>query len=222
MYSGCFRDCTNWGAMGLLHNHVRCARMALLCFLSNMSWASLHLYLLFFPRATPLTSTSRANATPTYRTAVGVFGLCMLHLAVMFIVSLYIKYLRPNALRPWAESIGVLGTILAAIQFLPQIWTTWRLQEVGSLSIYSMCIQTPGSFVWVGSLAARLGWEGWSTWGIYLCTGILQGVLLTMSIGFEIRDWKKRKEALNNDDEPNNGTAHESNENTRLIGNEQR
>ena len=135
-------------------------------------------------------------------------------------VSVFIKYLKPSALGPWANLIGVVGMILAAIQFLPQIWTTWRLKEVGSLSIYSMCIQTPGSFIWVGSLAAHLGWEGWSTWGIYLCTGILQGILLTMSIAFEIRDRKLRKQAVNNrNNEPTNVDENIADERTRLIGN---
>ena len=57
-----------------------------------------------------------------------------------------------------------------------------------------MCIQTPGSFVWVGSLYARLGWEGWSTWGIFVVTGILQGGLLCMAIGFEMKERGKRKD----------------------------
>ena len=57
-----------------------------------------------------------------------------------------------------------------------------------------MCIQTPGSFIWVGSLYARLGWKGWSTWGIYLVTGILQGGLLCMAIGFEMKERRKRKD----------------------------
>ena len=144
-----------------------------------------------------------------------------MHLILTFVVSLFIKYFQPNHLHSWANFLGIFGTILAAIQFLPQIWTTWRLQEVGSLSIPSMCIQTPGSFVWVGSLAARLGWEGWSTWGIYLCTGILQGILLTMSIGFEIRDWKRRK--LEREDRGNAcDDQNEANEQTRLIGHEER
>lgn len=57
-----------------------------------------------------------------------------------------------------------------------------------------MCIQTPGSFVWSASLAKRLGLAGWSTWGIFLVTGVLQGMVLTMCISFEYRDWKKRDE----------------------------
>ena len=55
-----------------------------------------------------------------------------------------------------------------------------------------MMIQTPGSFVWSASLAGRLGVEGWSTWGIFLVTGCLQGCLLVMGIMFE---YKARKEA---------------------------
>jgi hypothetical protein len=49
-----------------------------------------------------------------------------------------------------------------------------------------MCIQTPGSFVWAASLAARLGKSGWSVWGLYMVTGCLQGTLLFMGSYFEI------------------------------------
>ena len=55
-----------------------------------------------------------------------------------------------------------------------------------------MLIQTPGSFVWSASLAARLGVEGWSTWGVFLVTGCLQGCLLVMGICFEIKARRER------------------------------
>ena len=47
--------------------------------------------------------------------------------------------------------------------------------------------------MWVGSLAGRLGVAGWSTWGIYLVTGALQGGLLVMAIWFEIRERRAKK-----------------------------
>lgn len=209
--------------MGMLYNHVRghpCLHRRAQNLADDLR-VSLFLYLLFFPRATPLTSPSKAHGGPTYRTAITVFGICMLHFAICFVVSLTVIYLYPKSLRPWADFIGVLGALLAVIQFLPQIWTTWRLQEVGSLSIYSMCIQTPGSFVWVGSLAARLGGEGWSTWGIYLVTGILQGTLLIMSITFEVRDWRQRKRERQNGNADPNGDGANVDETSRLVGNEQ-
>ena len=48
-----------------------------------------------------------------------------------------------------------------------------------------MCIQTPGSLVFAGSLAARLGTEGWSTWGVFVVTACLQGTLLLLAVYFE-------------------------------------
>ena len=95
--------------------------------------------------------------------------------------------------------MGVIGTILASVQYIPQIYTTWRLKTVASLSIPMMCIQTPGSFVWAASLAARFGWDGWSSWGLFVVTGILQGVLLTMAILLEI---KIRRERFQEEDIP--------------------
>lgn len=61
-----------------------------------------------------------------------------------------------------------------------------------------MLIQTPGSFVWSGSLAARLGWAGWSIWGLFLVTGCLQGCLLVMGICFEV---KARRAKMDSEDE---------------------
>ena len=88
-----------------------------------------------------------------------------------------------------------------------------------------MCIQTPGSFVFAGNLAARLGWAGWSTWGLFIFTGILQGTVLIMGISFAIRDRRKRKE-MENGNAVNghvNGTEEEEeeeeeNEGTPLLG----
>lgn len=89
-----------------------------------------------------------------------------------------------------------------------------------------MCIQTPGSFVWVGSLAGRLGVAGWSTWGIYLVTGVLQGILLIMAIGFEVRDRRNQKKNDSDGPVPNgqerNGDepieARPDSERTALLG----
>jgi hypothetical protein len=67
--------------------------------------------------------------------------------------------------------------------------------------------------VFAGSLAARLGAEGWSSWGMFVVTGCLQGVLLGMGISFELRDYRKRKaeerrsSAEENSAEPDERTA---------------
>lgn len=195
---------------------------------------SLLLFLLFFPRASPLSPPqSPKSSTPSYRLALLVVAVCIAHLFVTVTIHLIVVYRFPQSLRACAQFFGIAGTLLAAIQFLPQIYTTWKLQAVGSLSIPMMCIQTPGSFVWVGSLAGRLGIAGWSTWGIYLMTGVLQGGLLVMAICFEIRDRRDRRNskilkgsATDGQEEESNGgargrtgTQHDS-ENTALLENE--
>jgi len=50
-----------------------------------------------------------------------------------------------------------------------------------------MCMQTPGGFLFAGSLFARLGWAGWSSWGIFVLTATMQGILLYMAIYYEIQ-----------------------------------
>ena len=155
-----------------------------------------------------------------------MFIACIIHAFVVFIVTLLLHYINLETLTSWAYFLGILGTLLATIQFLPQIWTTWQLQAVESLSIPMMCIQTPGSFVWVASLAGRLGWAGWSTWGIYLVTGVLQGCLLVMGICFESRNRRKAQATVqenhSNVSFENDLLAdgNEPDEHTRLVGNE--
>lgn len=93
-----------------------------------------------------------------------------------------------RVVRIWATALGMLSTFLAVFQYLvrrlfptpvraasvdpppslqPQITRTWRRKLVGSLSIPMMCIQTPGSFVFVYSLMVRPG-VNWTAWSVYL------------------------------------------------------
>ncbi|KIN00360.1 hypothetical protein OIDMADRAFT_42287 [Oidiodendron maius Zn] len=146
----------------------------------------LALFLIFFPRLPDLPN-STTKYQYTWRTAVGVALICLVHGLATIIISTALFLARPHLLGGWANLMGICATVLAAIQYFPQIWMTYSLGHVGSLSIPMMLIQTPGAFLWAGSLAARLGMEGWSTWGIFLVTGCLQGCLLVMGIYFELR-----------------------------------
>ncbi|KAI9826061.1 MAG: hypothetical protein M1832_000510 [Thelocarpon impressellum] len=144
------------------------------------------LFLVYFPRATPLSPPKPAGSHPTYRTALTVTLVCVVHAAITFIISLSFVLLRPSSTATLANILGILATILASIQYFPQLYTTWQLKAVGSLSIPMMLIQTPGSFLWAWSLAARLGSSGWSAWGVYLVTGCLQGSVLSLGIYYEV------------------------------------
>lgn len=160
------------------------------------------LFLVFFPRdqTTAVESSPEdENRSPyTIRQALGVVVISIVHFLVVFLVSVILLGRFPEKLQLWANILGIMATCLASIQYLPQIWTTWRLQHVYSLSIPMMLIQTPGSFVWATSLAVRLGPSGWSAWGVYIVTGCLQGVLLAMGIWFWFRDRKLQKGVTGN------------------------
>lgn len=129
----------------------------------------------------------------------------------------------PQHLSIWANILGIMGSVLASIQYLPQIYTTWKKKSIGSFSIPMMCIQTPGSFVFAASLAVRLGKGGWSAWTVYLVTGCLQGILLVMAITFAVRERENQRHRTpglpeytdEDDDQPNDWES----ENDPLVPN---
>lgn len=124
---------------------------------------------------------------PRWQTALVVASLTLLHGLAVIVVTGILSTLAKEHLPTWANVLGVMAAILAAVQYIPQIWTTYHLKHVGSLSIPMMCIQTPGGFVFAASLFARLGWGGWSSWGIFVLTATMQGVLLSMAIYYEVQ-----------------------------------
>lgn len=129
-----------------------------------------------------------------WRQALVVFTTSIVFFVAIFIISVVMLGAYPHHLQRWAEILGTFGGFLACVQYIPQIIMTYRRGSVGSLSIGMMCIQTPGSFVFVASLAARLGRDGWSSWFVYLVTGVLQGILLGMAIYFTMQEGELENE----------------------------
>ncbi|KAJ5167897.1 uncharacterized protein N7482_003491 [Penicillium canariense] len=182
-------------------------------FQMGMQWicffSILLLFVIYFPRATsptdPTHSVPSTSNGPTYRTALVITAICLLHALATVIISVAFAIRQPTALHAWANFLGILAAILASIQYFPQIYTTFRLGCVGSLSIPMMCIQTPGSLVWAASLAAREGAKGWSVWGVLVVTACLQGTLLVMAIYFEYFGPDSKSKAVHQADQ--NGSA---------------
>ena len=154
--------------------------------------SSFVLFLVFFRYSTSnVPDEELGGKAPRWQTALLVAGLTLLHALLIIIVTAILGSVAPGRLPVWANVLGVTAAMLTAVQYLPQIWTTFHLKHVGSLSIPMMCMQTPGGFLFAGSLFARLGWEGWSTWGIFLLTAVMQGILLCMAVGYELRARKE-------------------------------
>ena len=157
--------------------------------------ASVMLFLIYFPTEPDLVSSAASitsTAPPKRRDAVVVGVTTLLALLVVGITSVAMVAAFPHHTQGWANLLGSIAGALAAIQYLPQIYYTFRIGDVKSLSIITMLIQVPGAFVFAFSLWLRVGWAGWSTWLVYVVTGILQGVLLGLAISYYLARRKSK------------------------------
>lgn len=155
------------------------------------------LYVIYFPVEADLSS-STASITqtppPKRRDAVVVGGVTLLSIMVVLVTSLVVIFGVKKGAQPWANILGTTSSVLSGIQYVPQIWYTYQLGDIKSLSIETMIIQVPGAFLFALSLWLRVGWEGWSTWLVYCVTGILQGVLLALAITYWLADRRRKQE----------------------------
>ncbi|ORZ18555.1 hypothetical protein BCR42DRAFT_477692 [Absidia repens] len=144
---------------------------------------------------------------------VAILGLG--HLTVSFIISFVMLIIEGGPdhhrwTKLWAGFLGVLSMVMAAMQYFPQIYKTWKRKSIGALSIPMMMLQTPGTGLFVYSLMVRPG-TNWTAWITYLVTGILQSILLSLCIVWHLRN--KRLGIKNLEDPP----MRSSNESSRLI-----
>jgi len=158
-------------------------------FRRQLTTDSVMLFLIFFP-AVPEYDLSSSMASlpssppPKRRDAVIVGSTTLCTLLIIGITSIALVAAWPHHTQNWANLLGSIAGLLAAVQYVPQIWYTYRLGDVKSLSVITMLIQVPGAFLFSYSLWLRVGWGGWSTWLVYVITGILQGILLAMAISY--------------------------------------
>jgi uncharacterized protein with PQ loop repeat len=145
--------------------------------------------MLYFPpqrKLTPYIRHIHFNSPPTtysyeWRASLSVSSIIAVHLIITSIVSLILLTTDNSYTKLWADGLGLVSMMLASVQYIPQIYRTWKRKSVGALSIPMMLIQTPGSFLFVYTLAIRPGVR-WTTWIVFLVTGSLQGILLVMCI----------------------------------------
>ncbi|KAI8099959.1 uncharacterized protein BX664DRAFT_290382 [Halteromyces radiatus] len=151
-----------------------------------------------------LPSTLTDPISEEWKVSLVIAALCLGHLALSFVISVMLLIFvggpeDHHLTNLWAGFLGVFSMILAAMQYFPQIWKTWKRKSVGALSIPMMLLQTPGkkkkgkkktgnssvsvigTALFVYSLMVRPG-TNWTAWITYMVTGILQGTLLTLCI----------------------------------------
>ena len=65
---------------------------------------------------------------PTYRTAVSVTVASAVFFILGSLISIIFLNTNYHQARIWAAWLGVLSMVLAAMQYLPQLWVTWRIK----------------------------------------------------------------------------------------------
>ncbi|KAK9472373.1 uncharacterized protein V1510DRAFT_417323 [Dipodascopsis tothii] len=163
-------------AMGVIQVVLQAALFALV----------LVLFLMYYPR----------TGAQKYNEAVVASAVAGVHFFATAATGLYVHAIargRPEstAVETYAGLLGLEGAAITMIQYFPQIFTTLRLRSAGSLSMYTLIMQSPGGFLWAYSLAAREG-TAWSSWMPYFVAAVMQSVLLVICIVYAVRDRRER------------------------------
>lgn len=122
-----------------------------------------------------------------YLRIVRVYRTCLWYAGAHVVVVAYTLLYGRQKLYSVANGLGILLTVLASLQYIPQIWTLIKLKHPGSLSVAMMCMQTPGGFAWCLSLYLSPG-AIWSSWMPYFAAASLQGILLALCVYYGPND----------------------------------
>ena len=49
----------------------------------------------------------------------------------------------------WTEMVGLTGSALSSITFIPQVWQAWKTKSVGDLNLTMMLIVATSCLVWL-------------------------------------------------------------------------
>ena len=88
-----------------------------------------------------------------------------------------------DSIKIYADVLSIIIIIATCIQYIPQIIQTYKDKYPGSLSLITISIQCPGSFIIAIFLALQSA-GNLSTWIPYTITGLLQLILLIMGTIF--------------------------------------
>jgi hypothetical protein len=102
----------------------------------------------------------------------------------ILLVSTSLVYCSTQTNTQIALVYGLLSTICGIVQFFPQLLYTLYTRKIGSLSVGTMILQVPGSFILVFSLYSTPG-SNWTSYISYLISGLLQASLLIVCLSIQ-------------------------------------
>jgi hypothetical protein len=123
--------------------------------------------------------------------SVLVYGSCI----GLFCLIGVTKGFNSEAMEKVGHVSGILGFIIEIVQFIPQVYTTIKLRDSGSLSLLMLEIQAPVNlmnafFMWFGN------GESWTTFSASMADGVWEFILLAICLYFNSKKKKKVQEAV--------------------------
>ncbi|KAI5241179.1 hypothetical protein E4T43_05684 [Aureobasidium subglaciale] len=168
----------------------------------SLFWCIMFLYVYFSEEEADaqLHGRRRSLSSPdrTFRRAKRAIRLLITVVAFAFgvlVVSAVVLKCFPGYSQEWANVLGVCVAGFACVQWVPQVWTTIHLGHLGSLSLTSICMGAPYTWIFGINMIIRLGLSGWSVWIVYVLVGVMQLILIITAFIYMIRDHRKARRA---------------------------
>lgn len=119
-----------------------------------------------------------------------LLAVCCFAFTILLISAIVVRRL-PWVAQTWADMLGIGVALLACVQWVPQVLTTLHLQTLGSLSLVSLAISTPYTWIFGISMVVRVGFQGWSVWIVYMLVGTMQLILIATGVTYMLRDRRR-------------------------------
>jgi uncharacterized protein with PQ loop repeat len=152
------------------------------------------LNLVFFDRQPrPLRGSDKIQAEAYFNRMMSILTpIVALVIVAVYVIGVVLHGFGSDYVVTMGRFFGTAACFLCIAQYVPQMVTTCKLRDNGSLSIPMLCIQAPGGLV--NSLFLWLGQgDDWTTWISILAAAIQQFILLGICFFYKIR---KKKEKL--------------------------
>eukprot|EP00128_Syssomonas_multiformis_P007891 Colp12_sorted_trinity150504_noHs@29132 len=173
-----FICCPHWGSRICFDNALKLLQLGL-------QWISLGvvflLFMIFFPGKRILEKEWRVS-----KILCAAYIIFMLMCIIFQGIATSISSAQSDFMQWYARVLGVLGTVLTLVQYIPQIYTTFVRKSAGAFSIPMLFIQFPGTLVWTYLLASGHNADV-TTWLPNFTAACFQGLLLSLCLYFACR-----------------------------------
>jgi len=150
------------------------------------------LYILFLRYFTfaPNEAQTRYERAREFRFATIIFAVVFVSAITLATVAGILYYdfgISSEVMVKYAQTCGGISSVVILFQWMPQIWTVFKLKSPGSLSVPMLALQAPGAILVIYFLAV-LNKADFTTWAPYVVTFIEQVILIALCAFYHIQE----------------------------------